>query len=286
VLKKLGSGAYGHVWKVQDRKTREVLALKKIFDAFQHSTDAQRTFREVMFLRQFNHPNIIKLKGLHRAENDKDIYLVFEYMEADLHGVIRENILNPMHKKCIIYQFVKAVRYLHASELIHRDLKPSNILLNSDCRVKLCDFGLIRSIDMPKGEEPVMTEYVATRWYRAPELLLGSTSYTKAVDQWSLGCMLGEMVRGKSLFPGNSTLNQLERIISFTGWPSKEEIESMSSSVAHSILSTVPKVRKKSLEEWFPNAPTDMVWLISSLLQFDPRKRLSIQEVLEHPYLS
>lgn len=135
--------------------------------------------------------------------------MVFDFMETDLHAVIRAGILEEIHKKYIIYQILKAIKYIHSGDLIHRDLKPSNILLNSECLVKLADFGLARSvaIDENDGCDPILTEYVATRWYRAPEILLGSTKYTKAVDMWSIGCIIGEMVVGKAIFPGTSTLN-------------------------------------------------------------------------------
>ena len=115
---------------------------------------------------------------------------------------------------------------MHSAALLHRDLKPSNILLNSDCLVKVCDFGLVRSIATKEDSEtPILTEYVATRWYRAPEILLGSQTYTKGVDMWSLGCILGEILLGKPIFPGKSTLNQLEIILDFTGKPSQEDID-------------------------------------------------------------
>merc|ERR1712093_495924 len=188
VGQKLGKGAYGIVWKSVDKKTKETVALKKIFDAFQNDTDAQRTFREIMFLQELEHENIIGLQNFHKAENDKDVYLVFEYMETDLHAVIRANILEPVHKQFIVYQMLKALKYCHSGGLVHRDLKPSNLLLNEECLLKLADFGLARSLRALKGGDgdgaSVLTDYVATRWYRAPEIILGSNSYTFAVDMW------------------------------------------------------------------------------------------------------
>jgi mitogen-activated protein kinase 15 len=131
-------------------------------------------------------------------------------MEADLHNAIGQKILKDLHNRYIMYQICKGMKYLHSADVIHRDLKPSNILINSDCSLKICDFGLARSMaaDSP-DKDVVMTEEVATRWYRAPEVLLGSQTYDKSADVWSVGCILGELLLGKPLFPGNSTLNQL-----------------------------------------------------------------------------
>lgn len=129
--------------------------------------------------------------------------------ETDLHAVIRANILEEIHKKYIIYQLVKALKFMHSADLLHRDIKPSNLLLNSDCHVKLCDFGLCRNIAETEGPQPHLTDYVATRWYRAPEILLGSPRYTKGVDMWAVGCILGEMLSGRPTFPGTSTMNQV-----------------------------------------------------------------------------
>lgn len=131
--------------------------------------------------------------------------------ETDLHAVIRANILEEIHKKYIIYQLVKALKFMHSADLLHRDIKPSNLLLNSDCHVKLCDFGLCRNIAETAGPQPHLTDYVATRWYRAPEILLGSPRYTKGVDMWAVGCILGEMLSGRPTFPGTSTMNQVRR---------------------------------------------------------------------------
>ena len=158
-----------------------------------------------MFLRQLtNHPNIICLRDVIKASNNLDLYLVFDYMESDLHAVIRGNILLEIHKRYVMYQLLKAMKYIHSGELIHRDLKPSNILLDSDCNVKVADFGLARTSSecVDFTGEGVMTEYVATRWYRAPEILFGSNKYSKAVDMWSIGCIFGEILNGKAIFPG------------------------------------------------------------------------------------
>lgn len=236
------------------------MAVKKIFDAFRNETDAQRTFREIMFLRAFRgHPNIVQLYSVHRAANDMDIYLSFEHMESDLHNAIkRGNVLKDLHKRYIMYQLLSAMLYIHSGNVIHRDLKPSNILVDSTCRCKIADFGLARSIASPRlnprtqqpsppsklnssssstvnsslnstNDEdrlmqqaaPELTDYVATRWYRAPEILIASKRYTKGIDMWSLGCILGEMIRGRPLFPGSCTINQIERIVK--AMPASEE---------------------------------------------------------------
>lgn len=200
-----------------------------------------------MFLQELNvthHENIIRLLNVLKADNDKDIYLIFEYMEINLHAVIRANILEEVHKKYILYQSIKALKYMHSGDLLHRDMKPSNVLLNSDCHVKICDFGLARSV-AGDDEKNVLTEYVATRWYRAPEILLGSTRYTKGVDMWSIGCILGELLGGQPLFPGESTMNQLERIIEFTGKPSGSDVKSIRSKFATTMLESLQIKPKK-----------------------------------------
>ncbi|CAH8535520.1 unnamed protein product [Schistosoma turkestanicum] len=298
IEKRIGKGAYGIVWKAINRKTKEVVALKKNFDAFRNQTDAQRTFREIAFLQAFgNHPNIIGLYNVIRAECDKDIYLVFEYMETDLHNVIRKgNILKDIHKQYIMYQLFKATAYLHSGEVIHRDLKPSNVLLDSDCSVKLCDFGLARSL---KGRSkcengsgkincktllPALTEYVATRWYRAPEILLACHDYTKGVDIWSLGCILGEMLIGTPLFPGTSTLDQIGRIIAGLPKLSREDMESIRSPYSISILEKT-HIKRRPLEHILKNANKTVMDLLNQMINFNPHKRIDALHALKHPYV-
>jgi len=290
VHQKLGKGAYAVVFKCVDKKTKSVVALKKIFDAFQNATDAQRTFREIMYLQAMTgHENIIKMSNVLKAENDRDIYLVFEYMETDLHAVIRANILEPVHKQFIVYQCLKALKYCHSGDLVHRDLKPSNLLLNEECLLKVADFGLARSLRaMQKGEETasVLTDYVATRWYRAPEILLGSTSYTKAVDMWALGCIVAEMFVGKPLLPGTSTMNQLEKILEVCGTPSLEDVAAIHSSFAPTMLNSLAAVAKKDMAVLMKDAPPDAVDMVVKLLDFNPERRLDIEGSLKHPYMA
>jgi mitogen-activated protein kinase 15 len=290
-MQKLGKGAYGIVWKVKDKETGDTYALKKIFDAFHNTTDAQRTFREIIFLQELaDHDNIITLIDVLKAENDRDIYLIFEFMESDLHAVIRANILEDIHKRFILYQLLKAFKYMHSANVIHRDMKPSNLLLNSECLLKVADFGLARLMDAPKddGSKPqVLTDYVATRWYRAPEILLGSNNYTKAVDMWSVGCILGELLGNKPMFPGSSTMNQIEKILDILGSPTKEDLDSIQSDYAAQMMENLPeRNRKNGLDDLYPNADDDAMDLLKKLLSFNPDKRLTVQQALEHPYVS
>ena len=287
IIEKKGKGAYGIVWKGIDTKTRNIVAIKKVFDAFHNATDAQRTFREVMYLQELNgHPNIIRLHNIIKAQNNKDLYMIFDFMETDLHAVIRANILQEVHKQFIIYQVVKAIKFIHSGDLIHRDLKPSNILLDADCNVKLADFGLARSVaSFEEDDEKARTEYVATRWYRAPEILLGSTSYSKAVDMWSVGCILGEMIVGKAIFPGTSTLNQLERVIELLGKPKMEDIDALDANLAKNVLDNIHVTKKRSFQSFFPGSSEAAFDLIKKMLVFNPKKRITAEQALKHPYI-
>lgn len=288
IVQKLGKGAYGIVWKAIEKSTKRLVALKKVFEAFHNATDAQRTFREVMILQDLNdHPHIVKLFNVIKAENNKDLYLVFEFMETDLHAVIKAGILKKVHKQYIIYQLLKGLKYIHSGEIIHRDLKPSNILINSECLIKVADFGLARSVEKSNEEgDPIMTEYVATRWYRAPEIVLGSNKYSKAVDVWSVGCILAELLNGRALFPGKSTLNQVELILEVLGKPSYQDISEIESENASSIIESITLKNRKPFESFFKDQTPQTLDFLQKCLEFNPAKRITIDEALAHPFVA
>ena len=292
--KKIGQGAYGVVFKAIDKKTKETVALKKLFGAFRDDTDSQRTFREVMLLQELNgHNNIIRLLNVIKAENDLDLYLIFDYMEADLFNVIRARILEDIHKKYIIYQTLKALKFIHSADIIHRDLKPSNIFINADSRVKLGDFGLARTLHSGKnGFGGIITDYVATRWYRAPEMLLGSVDYGKPIDMWSVGCILYELIVGKPLLTGRSTKEMISLMFEITGFPDRKEYNEVKNEYEipleyENLLSEKFKKKKsiKSLVSGYCNDP-QAIDLMTKLLQFNPKNRPTAEQALEHPYVS
>ncbi|NXG46654.1 MK15 kinase, partial [Psilopogon haemacephalus] len=281
--------AYGIVWKATDRKTGETVAVKKIFDAFRNKTDAQSALSP---LQQFGeHPNIIKLLDVIRAENDKDIYLIFEFMGETCHctSLPQQLPLLPAFAACMLLISTKIPLSRHRSRTTFCcSIQPSNILLDAECFVKLCDFGLARSLSQVQEEQsnPALTEYVATRWYRAPEILLSSQSYTKGVDMWSIGCILGELLLGKPLFPGTSTVNQIEQIFRVIPVPSPEDLVAVQSDYKALILSRASSRQRVTFEELLPSStPLPALDLLKKLLVFNPEKRLTAEQALQHPYV-
>ncbi|KAJ9698263.1 hypothetical protein PVL29_007376 [Vitis rotundifolia] len=208
-IQPVGRGAYGIVCCATNSETNNEVAIKKIGNAFDNRIDAKRTLREIKLLCHMDHENIVKIKDIIRPpdkEKFNDVYIVYELMDTDLHQIIRSSqALTDDHCQYFLYQLLRGLKYIHSANVLHRDLKPSNLLLNADCDLKICDFGLARTT----SETDFMTEYVVTRWYRAPELLLNCSEYTAAIDIWSVGCILMEILRREPLFPGKDYVQQL-----------------------------------------------------------------------------
>lgn len=176
---------------------------------------------------------------------------------------------------------------MHSAEIVHRDLKPSNILLNSDCIMKLADFGLARSVACKEeGESVIVSDYIATRWYRAPEILLGSQSYSKKVDMWSTGCILAEVLTEQVLFPGKSSLNQMELVIEFLGWPKDSDLFAMDIAYDNNVIEALSKKKSRSVSDYFKGCDAEAVDLVRKLLTYHPEKRISVDEALQHPYFA
>ncbi|CAI5943938.1 unnamed protein product [Closterium sp. NIES-64] len=285
-IKPIGKGAYGVVCSARNADTGEKVAIKKISNAFENATDARRTLREIRLLRHLYHENIIAVKDIMPPPDRftfNDVYVVYELMDTDLHQIIRSSqALTDDHCQYFIYQLLRGLKYVHTANVLHRDLKPSNLLLNASCDLKICDFGLART----GSEKGFMTEYVVTRWYRAPELLLSCDEYTFAIDMWSVGCIFAELLGRKPLFPGKDYIHQLKLIINLIGSPDEDDLHFISSQKARSYIRSLPYTPRVSLSRLYPRANPLAINLIERMLVFDPNKRITVEEALEHPYLS
>ncbi|KAK6261443.1 hypothetical protein QUC31_007259 [Theobroma cacao] len=285
----IGKGSYGVVGSAIDTHTGEKVAIKKINDVFEHVSDATRILREIKLLRLLRHPDIVEIKHIMLPPSRRefrDIYVVFELMESDLHQVIKANDdLTPEHYQFFLYQLLRGLKYIHTANVFHRDLKPKNILANADCKLKICDFGLARVSFNDAPSAIFWTDYVATRWYRAPELC-GSffSKYTPAIDIWSIGCIFAEMLTGKPLFPGKNVVHQLDLMTDTLGTPPPESISRIRNEKARRYLSSMRKKLPVPFSQKFPNVDPLALRLLERLLAFDPKDRPTAEEALADPY--
>ncbi len=225
MLRTVGSGAYGVVISAKDFAGTEDVAIKMVPKAFHDEVDAKRILREIKLLKHFHHENIISIQDMmpplaRHVEDFRDVYIVTDLMETDLHRIIySKQALSIDHVQYFLYQLLRAVKYMHSANVIHRDLKPSNLLVNSNCDLKVCDFGLARGIspnhmdDLDDDRKPplLLTEYVVTRWYRAPEIMLACHEYSKPIDLWSIGCIFAELLGRKPYLAGDDYIDQVCR---------------------------------------------------------------------------
>lgn len=289
-IKIIGVGAYGVVIAAKDLYTGENVAIKQVSNAFEDEVDATRILREIRLLDHFDHVNVIMLRDIlvpPSISDYKDVYIVSELMESDLHKIIYSGQqISTEHVAYFMYQTLCALKHIHGAGVLHRDLKPQNLLVNKDCEVKLCDFGLARGAELKNN--PCMTEYVVTRWYRAPEILLAAESYDFAIDVWSVGCIMAELFLKKPLFPGQDYVDMVDMICKFSGRPSESDMDFITSKRGRKFVQGVDYQNNKHKQ--LNNALCDYISdpsaidLLRKLLNFNPRKRISVSEALEHPF--
>lgn len=293
VKKGVGQGAYGLICAAKDTKNHEQVAVKKITNAFEDAIDCKRMLREMRLLRHFSHENVLALRDIMLPPSGppsewKDVYLVTELMDTDLHYIIHsKQPLSDDHIQYFMYQILRGLKAVHAAKVLHRDLKPGNLLVNKNCDLKICDFGLARPVNPhADSKDLTLTEYVVTRWYRAPELLVENQVYTTAIDVWAAGCIFAEMIGRKAIFPGRDYLHQLRLIIDVLGTPSEEDLATISNEQAVQFLRSLPRRERRPWSQIFPQATREAIDLLSSMLEFNPAKRCSMEEALKSPYLA
>jgi len=290
-IKPIGKGAYGIVCSAKDEKLNTKVAIKKITNAFENVVDAKRTLREIKLLRHLRHENIVPITDCMLPSKEEeysfnDVYVMYELMDTDLHQIIRsDQPLTDDHCQYFVYQLLRGLKYIHSADVLHRDLKPSNLLLNANCDLKICDFGLARTNTQDKNRD-FMTEYVVTRWYRAPELLLSCAEYSVAIDVWSCGCILAELLGRKPLFPGKDYVHQLNLITKVIGTPDEQDLYFVTSDKARRYLRQLPYSKPMDFKRLYPEANPLACDLIEKMLIFNPEKRINVEECLKHPYLA
>ena len=299
VISKLGEGTFGEVYKARSKRRRNLVALKKILMHNEKDGFPITALREIKLLKMLSHPNVLILEEMayerSKTEGRKKatMYMVTLYMDHDLSGLLENPAVHITEAqiKCYMLQLLEGVRYLHEMQILHRDMKAANILINNKGILQIADFGLARPYDDAPpvagcgGGEGTRsyTTLVVTRWYRPPELLLQLRRYTTAIDMWGVGCVFGEMFKGRPILPGNSDLNQAQMIFDMVGAPTEENMPGWRSLPGcEGVRDFQP--RSGNLHHVFRENGSGMISLLSELLRLDWRKRINAIDALEHPY--
>lgn len=346
LVRKVGKGTYGSVFEAKDTQTSEKLAIKNVKSIFEDEIEGKHMLREICIMRTLDHPNIVKIKDIiipPDSENYNNVYIAMEYAEADLKKLCKSpTYLDPSQVRFLMYQAICGCRYMHSANIMHRDIKPANILINSNCSLKICDFGLSRSYRrlnqnfeagvenskreqrdkkddddqgklFKKGVSRILTGHVVTRWYRAPEVILMEKEYGKEMDIWSLGCVFAEMLGmirenlpqyiertplfpGKSCFPLSPDLStnemkagypcseydQLSMIFQVVG--TNQDLSFITDPKAKRYVEAFPRTPPKDLREIYPAITANELDLLTKMVSFNPRKRITLDQALNHPY--
>ena len=327
IRREVGHGSYGHVCEALDTQSGELVAIKRFERIFRDTIDSKRILREIAILPHLQSQYVAQLKEVLPVADPKkfdEIYAVLELAESDLKKVVRSHlVLKQEHVKVIMYRALCGLQYIHSAGVIHRDLKPGNILINSDCSIKLCDFGLAREGVVPSAndtdelltssETQKLTKHIATRWYRAPEVVL-LNEYSTPVDVWSMGCVFGELLsklpgstHKGALFPGKTCYpmspycrlnhdglspdileseDQLNVIFSVIGTPSEPDLSFLQDTNTAMYVRNFGKRREVDFREWYQSATEEAIDLLKGMLEFNPEKRVTVQAALAHPYFA
>jgi len=294
VVRRLGAGAFGMVFEAKDALTSARCAIKRVANAFEDEVACKKALREIKMMRHFEHENILGLRDIMLPADDgtwKDLVLVCDLMDSDLHYIIHsKQALSDGHVQWFVYQMMRGLKAIHSANAIHRDLKPSNLLVNKNSDLKICDFGLARPVieddpHSPGARQQELTEYVVTRWYRAPELIAQAPSYGQAVDLWSAGCILAECLGRSVLLKGRDYLHQMRLIVELLGTPTASDFDALRNPMAAEYIQACPARQPTPLGSLYPGAPPSALDLLSQLLVFDPKRRMGVAAALSHPYL-
>eukprot|EP00826_Nyctotherus_ovalis_P056229 TRINITY_DN7549_c0_g3_i3.p1 TRINITY_DN7549_c0_g3~~TRINITY_DN7549_c0_g3_i3.p1 ORF type:complete len:340 (-),score=82.46 TRINITY_DN7549_c0_g3_i3:50-1069(-) len=277
ILKLVGDGGYGSVYKGLNKTTGEIVAIKRMKKKFA-SWEECMSLREIKSLRKLSHPNIVKLKEVIRVNDE--LNLIFEFLEQNVYQITRDNPAGLANKmiKSIIKQSLQGLAYMHRNGFFHRDMKPENLMMQGGL-LKIADFGLAREV----RSKPPFTDYVSTRWYRAPEILLRSAAYNSPVDVFALGAIMAELYLLRPLFPGANERDQLLKICGVLGNPTMQSWPE-GCRLASKIGFSFPGVTAVGLQKVIPNAPLEAIDLMLKMMRLDPQKRLTAAECLEHPF--
>ncbi|CAD5221832.1 unnamed protein product [Bursaphelenchus okinawaensis] len=292
----LGSSNYGNVIKTKKNDGRKY-AIKKMYEPFRNAIEARRVYRELRLLRLLNHENVIRFVTAYTVDPDiehfKNVFVVTEYAGVSLKYVLDKRkynsvqLINDDHIKYIIYQLLRALKYLHSANVIHRDLKPSNLAITEECDLTVVDFCVARTLT---NNDAGLTAYVISRWYRSPEVIYWNhVNYNFKADVWSVGCIMAELFTGNVVFEGSEAIEQYRLIVNLCGSPNSQLMEKIEAENNSSMRMVVESLGggcvRQDFRQYFAGMPSDAIDLLDKILVLDPDSRISVEEALQHPYM-